>query len=150
MHHDKNIFSQKSKKVLALSCVMRYTFRVTNNNTNTMTPTTAPEFTTAAITKEINTEAKTTQGKAFFNYYAAKDFTVYMHYNDVRTYKAGEQVGVERCGDAFTVRDGYGTIVDEVEADGVKTKTHLIPADWIVRRQFCIVREYKTTIWEVI
>jgi hypothetical protein len=129
---------------------MRYTFRVTNNNTNTMTPTTAPEFTTAAITKEINTEAKTTQGKAFFNYYAAKDFTVYMHYNHVRTYKAGEQVGVERCGDAFTVRDGYGTIVDEVEADGVKTKTHLIPADWITRRQFCIVREYKTTIWEVI
>ena len=150
MHHDKNIFSQKSKKVLALSCVMRYTFPVTNNNTNTMRPTTAPEFTTEVITKEINTEAKTTQGKAWFNYYAAKDFTVYMHYNYVRTYKVGDQVDVDRCGDAFTIRDGYGTIVDEVEADGVKTRTHLIPADWITRRQFCIVREYKTTVWEVL
>ena len=150
MHHDKNIFSQKSKKVLALLCVMRYTFSVTNNNTNTMTPTTAPEFTTEAITKEINTEAKTTQGKAFFNYYAAKDFTLHLHHQ-VLNYKAGDKVGVDRCGDDFAILDGYRChLIDFIEADGVKTKTHLIPADWIVRRQFCIVREYKTTIWEII
>ena len=115
-----------------------------------MTPTTQPEFTTEKALKEINTEAKTTQGKAFFNYYAAKDFTVYMHYNQVRTYKVGDELDVDRCGDNFTVCDSYGTIVDEIEADGVKTKTHWIPADWITRRQFCIVREYKTTTWEIL
>ena len=141
---------QKNKKDVALSCVMCYTFPVSNNNTNTMTPTTAPEFSTEAITKEINTEAKTTQGRAFFNYYATKDFTVVIFYNQVRKYKAGDPVSVDRCGDAFTIRDGYGTIVDEIEADGVKTRTHLIPADWITRRQFCIVREYKTTTWEIL
>ncbi len=147
----QNKKEKKDKKVLALSCIMRYTFRVTNNNTNIMTPTTAPEFTTAAITKEINTEAKTTQGKAFFNYFAAKDFTVYLQYNQVREYKAGDKVGVDRCGDAFAILDGYRChIIDFIEAGGVKTKTHLIPADWITRREFCIVREYKTTVWEVL
>jgi hypothetical protein len=117
-----------------------------------MTPTTQPEFTTEAITKEINTEAKTTQGKAFFNYYAAKDFTVHLQYDQVREYKAGDKVGVDCCqDDGFAMLDGYRChIIDFIEADGVKTKTHFIPTDWIVRRQFCIVREYKTTIWEIL
>jgi len=116
-----------------------------------MTPTTAPEFTTTVTTKEINTEAKTTQGKAFFNYYAAKDFTVHLQYDQVREYKAGDKVSLEPCQDGFAMLDGYRChIIDFIEIDGVKTRTHIVPADWIVRRQFCIVREYKTTIWEVL
>ena len=147
----KNKYEKKDKKVLAFLYVSRYTFPVSNNNTNTMTPTTTPQFIKEVTTKEINTEAKTTQGKAFFNYFAAKDFTVYLQYNQVREYKAGDKVGVDRCGDAFAILDGYRChIIDFIEAGGVKTKTHLIPADWITRREFCIVREYKTTIWEIV
>lgn len=117
-----------------------------------MTPTTQPEFTTVKTLKEINTEAKTTQGNAFFKHYAAKDFTVYLQYDQVFEYKAGDEVGVDCCqDDGFAILDSYRChITDFIEADGVKTKTHLIPADWIVRRQFCIVREYKTTTWEIL
>lgn len=115
-----------------------------------MTPTTAPQFITEVTTKEINTEAKTTQGKAFFNYYAAKDFTLHLHYQ-VLNYKAGDKVGLEPCDDGFAVLDGYRChTIDAIEIDGVKTKTHIVPADWITRREFCIVREYKTTVWEVL
>ena len=138
------------KKLVAFSCVIGYTFPVSNNNTNTMIPTTRPRFVTEVITKEINTEAKTTQGKAFFNYHAAKDFTIEMHYN-TRTYKAGDRVALEPCGEGFAVLDGYNChCIEAIEADGAKTKTHIVPADWVTRREFCIVREYKTTIWEVL
>jgi hypothetical protein len=115
-----------------------------------MTPTTTPQFVTEVITKEINTEAKTTQGKTFFNYYAAKDFTVELHYNTLNV-KAGDKVQLEPCNGGFAVLDGYNChLINAIEADGVKTKTHLVPADWITRREFCIVREYKTTIWEIV
>jgi len=113
--------------------------------------TTAPRFTTKPILKEINTENKTTQGKTFFNYYAAKDFVVYLHYDQVREYKAGDKVGLEPCDGGFAVLDGYRChIIDAIETGGVKTNTHIVPADWVTRREFCIVREYKTTTWEIL
>jgi len=116
-----------------------------------MTPTAQPEFTTEKALKEINTEAKTTQGKAFFIYYAAKDFTVHLQYGQVLEYKAGNEVGLESCQEGFALLDGYSChTIDAIEIDGVKTKTHFVPADWITRRQFCVVREYKTTTWEIL
>jgi len=116
-----------------------------------MTPTALPEFRNEYKVTPIDTTAKTTQGKAWFNYYAAKDFTVYLQYNQVREYKAGDKVSLEPCKEGFGMLDGYRChIIDFIEADGVKTKTYIVPTDWITRRQFCIVREYKTTVWEVL
>jgi len=117
----------------------------------TMTTTTTPKFTTEVVTKAIDTETKTTQGKTFFNYFAAQDFTVYMHYNQVREYKAGDKVNLEPCKEGFAAVDGYGChIIDAIETNGVKTNTHIVPAEWIIRREFCIVREYKTTVFEIL
>jgi hypothetical protein len=113
--------------------------------------TTAPRFTTTPILKEISTEVKTTQGKTFFNYYAAKDFTIRLQYDHVIQYKAGDRVALEPCKEGFGMTDGYRChIIDAIEMDGVKTNTHIVPTEWITRREFCIVREYKTTVWEVL
>ena len=113
--------------------------------------TTAPRFTTQPILKEVDTESKTTQGKTFFRYYAAKDFSIYGHYGYMKAYEAGDEVNLE-CGDGnFTLLNGYGgCIIDAIETDGVKTETTFVPADWITCREFCIVREYKTTTWEIL
>jgi hypothetical protein len=116
-----------------------------------MTTTTAPQFATEVVTKAIDTETKTTQGKTFFNYFATQDFTLYLQYNQVRTYKAGDKVDVEPCKEGFGMIDGYRChIIDAIETNGVKTNTHIIPTEWIVRREFCIVREYKTTVFEIL
>ena len=112
--------------------------------------TTAPRFATTPILKEIETENKTTQGKTFFNYYAAKDFTIHLQYNQVIQYKAGDRVALEPCKEGFGMLDGYRChIIDAIETDGIKFNTHIVPTEWITRREFCIVREYKTTVWEV-
>jgi hypothetical protein len=112
--------------------------------------TAAPRFTTKPILKEIDTENKTTQGKTFFRHYAAKDFTIYGHYGYIQAYKVGDEVNLERCNGNFTLLDGYGCyIIDAIETDGVKTEAMVVPADWITSREFCVVREYKTTIWEI-
>jgi len=113
--------------------------------------TTAPRFTTKPILKEIDTENKTTQGQTFFRDYAAKDFTIYGHYGYIQAYQAGDEVNLARCDGNFTLLDGYGCcIIDAIETDGVKTETQFVPADWVTRRQFCVVREYKTTTWEIL
>ena len=113
--------------------------------------TTAPRFTTQPILKEVDTESKTTQGKTFFHHYAAKDFTVYGVYGYVQEYKVGERVNLQPHNGNFTLLDGYGCcVIDAIETDGVKTETMIVPADWITRREFCIVREYKTTTWEIL
>ena len=118
---------------------------------NDMTTTTKPQFTTEAITKEISTEAKTTQGNAFFNYFAAKNFTVKLQYGNQIKYKTGDKVSLTPCNGGFAMLDGYNChCIEAIKLGGVETKALIVPADWIVRREFCIVREYKTTVWEIV
>jgi hypothetical protein len=117
----------------------------------TQHPAIPPRFTTTPILKKIDTENKTTQGKAFFNFFAAKDFALHLPYNQVIRYKAGEKVLLEPCQEGFAMLDGYDChIIDAIETGGVKTNTRIVPADWVTRREFCIVREYKTTTWEIL
>ena len=118
---------------------------------NDMTTTTKPQFTTEAMTKEISTEAKTTQGDAFFNYFAAKNFTIKLQYGNQIKYKTGDKVALTPCDGGFTMLDGYRCcIIDAIKSGGVETNENIVPADWITRREFCIVREYKTTVWEIV
>ena len=113
--------------------------------------TAAPRFTTKPILKEIDTENKTTQGETFFRHYAAKDFTIYGHYGYIEAYKVGDEVNLACYEGNFTLLDAYHCfVIDAIETEGVKTNTHIVPADWVTRREFCIVREYKTTTWEIL
>ena len=116
-----------------------------------ITTTTTPKFTTEVVTKAIDTEVKTTQGKTFFEYYAAKDFVVHLQYNQIREYKVGDKVNLERCKEGFVALGGYRChLIDVIETDGTKTNTHIVPTEWVTRREFCIVREYKTTVFEIL
>ena len=72
-----------------------------------MITTTAPKFTTEVVTKAIDTEVKTTQGKTFFEYYAAKDFVVHLQYNQAREYKVGDKVKVHNAAGQTTYEDVY-------------------------------------------
>lgn len=140
------------QKVLAKNRFSGYTLGMKDKLT-TMIPTAKPQFRNAdLITQEIDTTAKITQADAFFKHYATKDFTVHLQYGQTHAYKAGDQVNLEKCGEGFALLDGYGChVIDAIEADGVKTdRCHVVPADWVTSRQFCIVREYKTTIWEIV
>jgi hypothetical protein len=115
-----------------------------------MMTTTKPKFKNEVAVKEIETTDKTTQGDRFYKYYATRDFAVHAHYNNVYTFKKDEATWVQPHKGGFGLFDGYGLIMDKIEIDGVETETDVIPAEWITRREFCTVREYKTTVWEII
>ena len=114
------------------------------------TPTTAPKFRDAAtVADPINTEVKTTQAATFANYYATADFELDFGYY-VKQYNAGDKMNIQRFDEGYTMLDGYRChLFEAVIVNGVRTQTLFIPNELIKERHFTIVREYKTTTWEI-
>jgi hypothetical protein len=115
------------------------------------TPTAAPQFLNNDIVAiPLKTEVKNTQGKAFTNFYAAVDFELDFGYH-ITAFKKGEKVAAQKCHDGVTILDGYKChAFNAVIVNGVRTENLFIPAQLLTERTFAIVREYKTTTWEIV
>ena len=117
----------------------------------TTTPTAAPKFKNQALTLEpIKTEVKTTQADTFIEYTLNQNITIQYLYAQ-KEYQAGDKLPVRKGEQGFYILDGYNC--HEIEGyilNGQEEKTHYLPLDLLARREYAIVREYKTTLWEVI
>lgn len=115
------------------------------------TPTTAPKFRDAAIVATpINTEVKTTQAATFINYFVVADFELDFGYY-VKQFNAGDRIAIDHSEQGYTMLDGYRChLFNAVIVNGVRTETLFIPNELVKERHFAIVREYKTTTWEII
>ena len=135
------------QKVVAKNPPLGYSLGMTNTDT----PTAAPQFRdNNVVAVPINTETKTTQAQTFANHFAAVDFELDFGYH-ITAYKAGEKIGVGKYHDGYTILDGYGChAFNAVIVNGVRTETLFIPAGLLIERTFSIVREYKTTTWEIL
>ena len=118
---------------------------------NENTPTVAPKFNSdSVVATPIKTEVKTTQATTFSKAFATADFELVFHYSTSQ-YKVGDEISVSKFKEGYTMLDGYGChLFEEIIINGVKTKTFYIPNELIKERQFTIVREYKTTVWEIL
>ena len=119
----------------------------------TNTPTAAPKFRNANIVATpLDTVVKATQADTFDNYFVTADFKLVFGFL-VKECKAGDNINVETIAGhlGYTILDGYRChTFTAVIVDGVRTETHFIPIDLIKVRRFTIVREYKTTTWEIL
>ena len=114
-------------------------------------PTAAPQFRSNDIVAiPLETKVKNTQERTFANFYAAADFELDFGHH-ITAFKRGEKVAAQKCHDGVTILDGYGChAFNAVIVNGVRTKNLFIPAQLLTERRFTIVREYKTTTWEIV
>jgi len=116
----------------------------------TNTPTSAPQFKDKALVAEhVETQIKTTQGNTYFQHTLKEDITVQYTYTK-REYAAGITLPVRKDEKGFYMLDGYNC--HEIEGyilDGIEEKTNYLPLELFETKQYVIVREYKTTAWEI-
>ena len=125
-----------------------YTLPMTDTDT---IPTAAPQFRSNDIVAiPLETKVKNTQERTFANFYAAADFELDFDYH-IKAFKKGERVPAEKLNGGYTILDGYGChAFTAVLVNGVKRRNLFIPAQLLTERRFTIVREYKTTTWEIV
>ena len=123
---------------------------MTDTDTDTI-PTAAPQFRNNDIVAiPLETKVKNTQERTFSNFYAAADFELDFGYH-ITAFKKGERVPAQKFRDGITLLDGYKCYAfNGVLVNGIKTENHFIPAELLTERRFTIVREYKTTTWEIV
>jgi len=114
------------------------------------TPTTAPSFKNKALIVEpVQTQTKTTQGTSFFEHVLKENITIQFRYVKAE-YQAGQIPNVQKSEEGFYMVDGYGC--HEIEGytlNGKTEKTNYLPVELFETKQYAIVREYKTTVWEI-
>lgn len=134
------------QKVLAENRSLDYSLGM-----ETTTPTTAPQFKNEALVLEpIKTEVKTTQANAFFEHTLKEKITVQFAYTK-QEYEAGEKLAVRKDPEGFYMLDGYNChVIEGFTRNGKEEKTHYLPEELFETKQYAIVREYKTTLWEII
>lgn len=115
------------------------------------TPTTAPQFRDETLTAvPIKTETKKTQANAFTEYTFKEAITVQFVYTK-KEYQAGDKLGVQKDEQGFFMLDGYNChVIAGFTRNGKEEKTHYLPLDLFEAKTYAIVREYKTTLWEII
>lgn len=114
------------------------------------TPTTAPQFKNPNLVVEpVKTETKTTQGNTFDEHILKEKITVQYVYTK-REYLAGEKLPVLKEEEGFYMLDGYGCHqIEGFTRNGKEEKTHYLPEELFETKRYAIVREYKTTLWEI-
>jgi hypothetical protein len=117
----------------------------------TTTPTTAPKFKNQALVLEpIKTEVKTTQANTFIEYTLKQKITIQFPYIK-KEFQAGSKLPVRKTEQGFCILDGYNCHeIDGYILNGQEQKTPYLPLELFERKEYTIVREYKTTLWEVI
>ena len=115
------------------------------------TPTAAPQFKNETLVLEpIKTEVKTTQANAFFEHTLKEKITVQFVYTK-KEYEAGNKLPVRKDPEGFYMLDGYNChVIEGFTRNGKEEKTHYLPEKLFETKQYAIVREYKTTLWEII
>ena len=123
----------------------------TSGMETTTTPTTAPKFKNQALVLEpIKTETKTTQADTFIEYTLKQNITIKFFYFE-KEYQIGDKPPVLKREQGFCILDGYNC--HEIKGyilNGKEEKTQYLPVEFFERKEYAIVREYKTTLWEII
>ena len=120
---------------------------------DTHTPTSTPQLCgTEFDFLPVSTEVKTTQSNTSIRYSATRDFTLLLPHKSKREYKVGDWVNISDISDAGAYwLDGYRChLIDGYWVGEEFTKSNYFPAEFVQKRLFCIVREYKTTEWEIV
>lgn len=114
------------------------------------TPTTAPSFKNKALVVEpVKTETKTTQADSFFEHTLKQNITVQYTYTK-KEYEAGTKLPVRKDPEGFYMVCGYGNhMIEGYTLNGKEEKTNYLPLELFETKQYAIVREYKTTVWEI-
>jgi hypothetical protein len=143
---DQKKNQRNTQKDVAAKSVLNYPLGM-----ETTTPTAAPKFKNQALTLEpIKTETKTTQADTFIEYTLKQDITIEFPYNK-KEYKTGDKLPVRKADQGFCILDGYDChVIEGYTLNGQEEKTHYLPTELLERKEYAIVREYKTTLWEVI
>lgn len=103
-----------------------------------ITATAAPDIKDTFTATALDTTVKTTE-KYETKYFAKVEFTCDYGYGQVKTYAVGDEVG------GIATKQG----IAQYGCDGAFIE-HVIPWEKITVKTFCTVREYKTTVWEVV
>jgi hypothetical protein len=96
----------------------------------TILPNIKPQFEAIAL----ETTGKATE-KFEVKYFAKEEIVCERAYN-TRTYNVGDEIGGTPMNEGLHQYDGY--------------VNNVIPWDKITTKTFCIVREYKTTVFEIV
>ena len=114
------------------------------------TPTSAPQFKDKNLVVEpVKTDIKTTQGDVYYERILKENITVQYPYTK-EEYEAGTILNLFKDSRGFYMVDGYGChTIDGYTRNGKKEKTNYLPLELFETKQYAIVREYKTTTWEI-
>jgi hypothetical protein len=114
------------------------------------TPTIAPSFKNKNLVLEpIITETKTTQGDSFFEYILKQPITIQYTYSE-KEYEECDKLPVKKDKEGFYMLDGYRChVIEGYTLNGKKEKTNYLPVELFEVKQYAIVREYKSTVWEI-
>ena len=129
------------KKDVAFSLLRGYTLRINQPHYHMIktktTTTAAPNLKEAYTAKALETTTKTTE-KEIVGYFAKEEIVCKYAYN-THTYKVGDKVGGTWTRKGLVQLDCYGCIACET-----------IPWEKLEEKTYIIVREYKTTTWEIV
>jgi hypothetical protein len=123
------------KKDLAGKSVVSYPLGMET----TTAPTADPHLKAAYTAAPLETTTKTTEGKVVTCYYAKEKIECKYAYGQVIVYQIGDQINGTHDERGLAQIDGYNCLACDI-----------IPWDKIITRKFIIVREYKTTTWEIL
>ena len=103
-----------------------------------MNPTKLPDIKPEFKAIALDTTGKTTE-KYEEKYYTKVEFTRDYGYGQTKTYAVGDEIGGVATKNGLAQYCVYGAVIEK-----------LIPWDQITVKTFCTVREYKTTVFEVV
>lgn len=100
----------------------------------TIAPQIKPQYTALAI----ETTTKATE-RYETKYFTKVEFTRDYGYGQVKTYTVGDQIEGVATEQGLAQYCNYGAVVENI-----------IPWENITKKTFCTVREYTTTVWEIV
>ena len=114
------------------------------------TSTSAPQFKDKNLVVEpVKTDIKTTQSNTFIERTLKENITVQYPYLKVE-YQAGDKLAICKDQKGFYMVDGYGCHeIFGFTRNGKEEETNYLPLDLFETKEYVIVREYKTTTWEI-
>ena len=103
-----------------------------------MTPTILPDIKPEFKAIALETTGKKTE-KYETKYFAKVEFIRNYGYGETKTYAVGDEIGGVATKNGLAQYCHYGAVIEK-----------LIPWDQITVKTFCTVREYKTTVFEIV
>ena len=100
----------------------------------------------------VSTEEKTTQSDTVTRYSAARNFALVFRDGNKKDFQVGDWVdGFRIEKENFSMLDAYNyDRISGYEIDGEFFETRLVPMDFLKKRFFSVVREYRVTEWEIV